>query len=212
MRTKHIRPLWVGVLFFVLLSQIAFATPEEDVANAENSFNEEDVKEASRLLRSAADQNYFPAQVRIGEFMHASDEDEEAFGWFFTAAFQGDAAGQYNLGQMYANGFGTEPSPEKAFFWTKKAAEQNFLPAVSLMAASYKVRLNHAGKPIEGKNNLGLTPDETQADFWSAKLPELEKIEEKRLKKIAAVKAKREAQAAAKTKQDQSKLLCGLKC
>jgi TPR repeat protein len=212
MHTKHIQSLWAGILFFYLMSPVAFATPEEDTANAEKSFNGEDVKEATRLLRSAADQNYFPAQIRMGEFMHASDEDEESFGWFLTAAYQGDAAGQFNLGQMYANGFGIEANPEKAFYWSKKSAEQNFLPAVQLMAGAYKERTNHVGKIIEGKNSLGLLPDQTQADFWSAKLPELEKIEAKRIKKLQAAQAKRNAELLAAEKAKQSKLLCGLKC
>lgn len=201
--TKHIQSLLVGILYCSLLSPIAFATPEEDMASADKAFNEEDIKEAARFLRLAAEQNYFPAQVRLGEFMNASDDHEEAFGWFLTAAFQGDAAGQYNLGQMYAFGFGTQQNFEKALYWTKKAAEQNFLPAVQLLAMSYKVIPNADNKNPKVKNSLGVIPNQEQADFWAAKLPELEKAEAKRLKKLEAAAAKKatEAAAAAKAKK-----------
>lgn len=200
MRTKHILSLLVGILYFGLLSPIAFATPEEDMASAEKSFNEEDIKEAARFLRLAAEQNYFPAQIRLGEFMNASDDHDEAFGWFLTAAFQGDAAGQYNLGQMYALGYGTQQNFEKALYWTKKAAEQNFLPAVQLLAMSYKVIPETDNKKSKVKNFLGVIPNQVQADFWAAKLPELEKAEIRRIKKFEAAAAKKAAEAAAAAK------------
>lgn len=208
MRTKHLPHLIASILFLSLLSPVAFATPEEDFASAEKSFNEEDIKEATRYLRLSADQNYFPAQVRLGELMTGSTDYEEGFGWFLTAAFQGDAAGQYNLGQMYANGFGTEQNPDKAFFWTKKSADQDYLPAVQLLADLYK--------PAEDrkilKNTLGISPNQEQADLWAAKLPALEKAAAIKFKKAKAEYDKKQAAAAEKTKQEQSKLLCGLKC
>lgn len=207
MQKTQLRSLLVGILLFSLLSPIAFATPEEDYDQGVKSFNDEDIKEATRYLRLSADQNYFPAQVFLGELMIGSTDYEEAFGWFLTAAFQGDASGQYNLGQMYALGYGTEKKPDKAFFWTKKAAEQNDLRAVKLLAELYKVSDD---KPL--KNILGITPNQEQADFWAAKIPELQKIADRKIKQARAERAKREAEAAEKVKQEQSKLLCGLKC
>ena len=208
MHTKFVQLLLAGALLFSLQPPIALATPEEDFANAEKSFNEEDIKEATRYLRLAADQNYFPAQVRLGELMTGSTDFEEGFGWFLTAAFQGDAAGQYNLGQMYALGYGVEKNPEKAFFWTKKSAEQNYLPAVKLLAGLYKPAED--GNTL--KNILGITPNKEQADFWGAKLPDLQKAADKKTKQAKAAFDKKQAEAAEKAKQEQSKLLCGLKC
>jgi TPR repeat protein len=208
MLTKHNHFFWIGILFFITAFPVAFATPEEDFASAEKSFNEEDIKEATRLLRAAADQNYFPAQVRLGQFMTGSTDYEEGFGWFLTAAFQGDAAGQYELGQMYALGYGTDKNPDKAFFWTKKSAEQSFLPAVQLLADLYKPE---AERKIL-KNILGITPNAEQAAFWAAKLPELEDAAAKKAKRALALYNKRQLDAAEKAKKEQSKLLCGLKC
>ncbi len=208
MHTKFVQLLLAGALFFSLQPSIALATPEEDFASAEKSFNEEDIKEATRYLRLAADQNYFPAQVRLGELMTGSTDYEEGFGWFLTAAFQGDAEGQYNLGQMYALGYGTEINPDKAFFWTKKSAEQNYLPAVKLLAGLYQ-------SPEDGnklKNILGITPNKEQADFWGAKLPDLQKAADKKTKQARIAYEKRQSDLAEKAKQEQSKLLCGLKC
>lgn len=186
-RVQYIRLLLIFALnYLCLFSTNSFATPEEDYAIADKFFIEEDIKEATKFLRLSADQNYLPAQVRMGDFMNGSDEYEEAFGWFFTAAIQGDAEGQYRLGQMYALGTGIEQSTEKALYWTKKSADQKFLPAVELMATSYSPLT-----PLEVERKitrlLGLTPDQSQADFWSAQLPDLQK---------AAAKKKRLFQAA----------------
>lgn len=208
MLTKRKHLFWIGLLSFIIASPIAFATPDEDFASAEKSFNEQDLKEATRLLRAAADQNYFPAQVRMGQFMYGSDDYEEAFGWFLTAAFQGDASGQYELGQMYGLGYGTDKNPDKAFFWTKKSAEQSYLPAVQLLADLYKPE---AERKIL-KNMLGIAPNTEQAAFWGAKLPELEDAAAKKAKRIQALQNKRNLEAAEKAKKEQSKLLCGLKC
>lgn len=168
-------------------------TPEEEMALAEKSFNEEDIKLAAARLRSAAQHNYLPAQVKLGEFMFGSDDYEESFGWYLTAAIQGDADGQYNVAQMYANGFGIEKSTEKAAYWLKKAAEQDNFLAVQLLATLYKgKRDKETNDIVEIGNNFGIKPNQEQADTFAAKLPNLEKLDTKRrkfkadeLKKIA---------------------------
>lgn len=212
MRTKYLRLVGVGILFFSFLSAAVFATPEEDFARAEISFNREDMKEATRLLRLAADQNYLPAQVRLGELMKGAEDFEEAFGWFLSAAFQGDAEGQYNVGMMYALGEGTNKSPEKALYWTKKAGEQNNLAAVKLLAISYSSVTDDKGSKLTVTNALGVMPSQEQADFWNAKLPELQEVENKRERKAQAAAAKKRAEDIKKAREEQSKLLCGLKC
>jgi TPR repeat protein len=212
MHTKFTQLLLAGALFFSLLPPIALATPEEDLASAEKSLMEEDIKEATRFLKLAADQNYLPAQVRLGEFMYGATEYDEAFGWFLTAAYQGDAAGQFNLGQMYVGGFGVDKNQAKALFWYKKAAEQSFLPAVRLLAAAYDTLKNNSDSKKTSVDSLIVEPNQEQADFWSAKIPELEIIEAKRTKQVKAAILKRNAEAKAKAKEAESKLLCGLKC
>lgn len=214
MRIKNVGSLWMGIVLLGLglLSPVAFATPEDDFASAEKSFNQEDVKEATRFLRLAADQNYFPAQIRIGELMNGSEDHEEAFGWFLTAAFQGDAEGQYNVGQMYGMGTGVQRNPEKALYWTKKSAEQDYLPSVQLLATAYSVLADDQGGILEVKNMLGLAPNKEQADFWGAKLPKLQEAQAKAERKAAAMLAKKRAEELKKAKEAKEKLSCGLKC
>jgi TPR repeat protein len=211
MRIKNVGSLWMSIVLLGLglSSPVAFATPEEDFASAEKSFNREDVKEATRFLRLSADQNYFPAQIRIGELMNGAEDHEEAFGWFLTAAFQGDAAGQYNVGQMYGLGTGVQRSPEKAFYWTKKSAEQDYLVAVQLLATAYSAITDDKGGTV--KNMLGLAPNKEQADFWGAKLPKLQEAQAKAERK-AAMLAKKRAEELKKAKEEKEKLSCGLKC
>lgn len=211
MRSKQLHSIWVGVLFLGLLSSAAFATPEEDMANAEKSFNEEDIKESARFLRLAAAQNYFPAQVRIGELMDRSEEPEEAFGWFFTAAFQGDAAGQYQVALMYGIGSGVQKSPEKALYWAKKSAEQDYLASVQLLSSAYSGATDKNGNKVATKNIFDAQPNKEQADFWSAKLPKLEEAAKKN-ERQALARAKKRAEEAEKANKEKSKLLCGLKC
>ncbi|MEQ1590008.1 MAG: tetratricopeptide repeat protein [Gallionella sp.] len=223
MWTRLTSPLWAGMLVFGLAAEVALATPEEDVAKANQLFEEADFKESTRLYLQAADQNYLPAQVHLGEMLMGGTEYNEAFGWFLTAAFQGDAAGQFNVGQMYLNGFGVEASPSKAFYWIKKAAEQDYLDAVRLLAASYRPVTEKSvegqidkGKSVEAepqlKNALGIERNQEQADFWAAKLPALEKEARRLLKKVRDANEKKRAEEAEKAKEAQSKLLCGLKC
>lgn len=214
MRIENVGSLRIGILLLglSLSSQVTFATPEEDFASAEKSFNEEDVKEATRFLRLSADQNYFPAQLRLGELMNGAEDHEEAFGWFLTAAFQGDAAGQYNVGQMYGMGTGVQQSPEKALYWTKKSAEQDYLASVQLLATAYGVITDDKGGKLDVKNMFGLEPNKEQADFWSAKLPKLQEAQAKADRKAAVARAKKQAEELKKLKEAKEKLSCGLKC
>lgn len=209
MQNKYFRSLWIAVLYFSLQVPAALATPEEDMAKADNLFDTEDIKEAAQLLRTLADQNYTPAQVRLGEFMYGSDDYEEAFGWFLTAALQGNAEGQFRLGQMYADGYGIEKNPDKAFYWIKKAGEQNNYHAVKLLA------LYSGPENPKLKRSFGIIPNPEQAEYWAAKLPALEKIEAQKKKALEArlaAEAEKKAAERAKAKEAKEKLLCGLKC
>jgi TPR repeat protein len=212
MRAKLLSSLCGGILLFGLY-HAAFATQEEDFDKAYQNFMDADFTASTKMFTELAEQNYLPAQTQLGEMLLEGTEYNEALGWFLTSAFQGDARGQYFLGQMYGNGFGVEKSPSKAFYWTKKSAEQNYLPAVKLLSLSYR--------PVEGtlpegmplpNAFLGVEANSEQAEFWSAKLPALEKEERRIRKKEKEARDKKRAEEAEKAKEAQSKLLCGLKC
>jgi len=59
----------------------------------------------------------------------AAKLEAEAVSWYREAAEQGNAAGQYNLGRMYAAGKGVPQSAAEANAWFEKAAKQGHLQA-----------------------------------------------------------------------------------
>lgn len=179
----------IGILMCFLAS-ISHADALADMALGEDALNQEDLPAAIKYFKRSAEQNHTPAQVALGEIMHSTLENEEAVGWFLMAAYQGDAAGAYDLGQMYVVGEGIEKSPAKALYWIKHAAEKNYLPAVEVMAVVYR------------QGDLGLAPDLEQAKIWEAKLPALRAAAQKAVnEKIAAYKAAQKAQAEAAAKK-----------
>jgi len=70
-----------------------------------------------------------------------------------AAAQQGDAAAQYNLGRMYANGWNVARDDAQAAAWLRKAAEQGFALAQNGLGLMY----------AQGR---GVGKDDAQAVFW----------------------------------------------
>jgi TPR repeat protein len=182
MNMRLSQPFWIGILALIVLTPVAFADPAGDMALGETALLREDITEAAKYYRQAAEQNYAPAQVGLGELMHATQEFEEAVGWFIMASYQGDAVGAFDLGQAYAVGEGVEKNLEKALYWVKFSANKNYLSAVELMASAYK------------NGELGLPINIEQAKVWEAKLPALRAASAKIVdQKIAANRAARKA-------------------
>lgn len=182
MGTKLSQSFWVGVLMLSTLSPSAFADAVGDMALGEKAMESEDIPQAEKFFRQAAEQNYAPAQVAMGELMHSTLENDQAVGWFLMAAYQGDAAGSYDLGQMYVVGEGVEQNSAKALYWIKHSAEKNFLPAVEVIARAYRM------------GDLGLAIDLDQAKIWEAKLPALRAAANKIIKdKLNALVASQKA-------------------
>ena len=181
------RSLVIGILLLIGFSPAAFADVPIEYALAEQAMDQQDLNEAAIHYRKAAEQNYLPAQTSLGELMYASQDFEEAFGWFLMSAYQGDAAGAYNLGKMYAEGNGVEKNLNKAVYWITHAAEKNYLPAAEIIAVAYR------------EGNLGLAKDLEQAKKWESRLPGLRAASRKEFaEKLAALKAaRREARKAA---------------
>lgn len=204
---------WGCVVAFCFLSSSALADPAKDekkvadtnkkespaeiFARAELAFRRQDVKESVDLLREAAWENYTPAQVMLGEYLDTAEYDDEAVGWFLTAAYQGNPAGAFALGKMYSVGEGVAKSDEKALFWIRFAAEKNHLAAVTVMGSVYK------------KGLMGQKIDLEQAKIWDDKRPALEAAEQKEIARkmqigknaAAAAKEAREADIAEKKKR-----------
>lgn len=209
MKAKNSQSFWVGILLFNMLSSAALAEeppatpltasalanlkiPQEDpkkiAERAQAALDDEDLVAAIKLFYQAALQNYIPAQVQMGQFAQSSETYEEAVGWYLTAAMQGDAAGQFDLSGMYAEGLGIEKDPVKALYWTRRAAAQNYLPAVKAMARSYRI----GGFSGEVKVDLD------QAKLWDAKEARLNAIERREVLKNVADYKKQQREAAIK--------------
>lgn len=200
MSTKHSPSFWVGIFVALnLLTSVALAEqaapvapvdPEKLVAQAEKALDRDELDLAIKLYSQAAEMNYTPAQVSMGEFADSAQFYEEAVGWFLMAATQGNAVGQYDLARMYAAGTGIEKDEAKALYWFKRSADKKYLPAVKILAGAYRQGL------------LGLRIDPDQAAAWDAKATRLEAIARKeadeKIAALVAAKKKLQEEAAAK--------------
>ena len=88
----------------------------------------QDLGEAIRWVRLAADQGFVKAQFNLGLSYDTGtgvqQDPAEAARWFRRAADQGDATAQQNLGVMYANGEGVPRDFVAAHMWLGLAAAQ----------------------------------------------------------------------------------------
>ena len=96
----------------------------------------QDLAQAARWYRKAAEQNHSLAQFNLG-LMYAKGEgvpqdDREAFRWIRKAAHQGDAGAQFNLGMRYhrASVWGRQldalATKIEAYKWLQLAAVQGY--------------------------------------------------------------------------------------
>lgn len=158
---NNFRAMWVGVGLCVVIATGATAGPEQDTELAEKEFARGDLMVSMALWRKAALAGYAPAQARWGDILDKSEEDKEAVDWYRKSATQGNAAGEFGLGQMYLKGEGIEKDVEKARTYIRLAAEKNELPAVVMMMNAYRT------------GAMGLPLDSDKADEWEAKVVQL---------------------------------------
>lgn len=137
------------------------AGPADDVQQAETSLRSGDVFTAMALLRKAADQNHAVAQARLADLLHAAEFDKEALALYRKAAEQGEAAGEFGLGRMYANGSGVPRDAALALEWYRRAEKKNHAPALDALARAYRT------------GDLGLAKDLEQASALDARVRSL---------------------------------------
>lgn len=118
---------------------VAMAGVQEDTEQAEKEFARGNLIVALSLWRKAAEQGYAPAQARLGDMLDTAEDDKEAYQWYSKAAAQGNAAGEYGVGQMYLKGEGVAKDVEKAFRYISQAAEKDNLQAVLIMRDVFRV-------------------------------------------------------------------------
>ncbi|MED5579516.1 MAG: tetratricopeptide repeat protein, partial [Nitrospinota bacterium] len=78
---------------------------------------------------------------------------KEAVKWYTKAANQGYASAQYNLGWMYAKGYGVLKDYKEAVKWYTKAANQGVAKVQSNLGWMYE-------------RGIGVIKDKVQAHMW----------------------------------------------
>ena len=130
------------------------AGPAEDVQQAEASLRAGDVFTAMSLLRKAADQNHPLAQAKLADLLHAAEFDVEAMVYYRKSAEQGEAAGEFGVGRMYADGSGVPRNSDLALEWYRKAEKKNHWPTLDALARAYRTGSLGLPKDIEQANAL----------------------------------------------------------
>jgi TPR repeat protein len=137
-------------------STTALAGPAEDIQQADTALGAGDVFAAMALLRRAADQNHPLAQARLADLLHAAEFDTEALVLYRKSAEQGEAAGEFGLGRMYADAAGMPRDTAQALAWYRKAEKKNYPQALEALARAYR------------SGDLGLPKDVEQAGVLEA--------------------------------------------
>jgi len=125
---------------------------------------EQNLPEAARWFRKAADQSMAEAQFNLGlmydEGIGLPKSDTKAVAWYLYAADQQFPPAQFNLGVMYHHGRGVPQSDLEAAKWWTQAAEHGDVDAMAGLGSMYRL-----GKGVPK------SPDE--AASWYLKAAEL---------------------------------------
>lgn len=154
---KRSMPVWLGAAMLLIAAPLAFAGPEQDTEQAEQEFARGNLVGSLALWRKAAEAGYAQAQARLGDMADKAEEPAEAMKWYLKSSEQGNAAGEYGLGQLYAKGEGVKQDYAQARALTLRSAEKGFVPAILQALEIYR-----AGA-------MGGTIDPAQAATWEAK-------------------------------------------
>ena len=138
---KHARIPWLsaGVCAAAALcfALNAFAVAEDEYRAGLKFYQGGDVTTAMTRLRKASDAGHAPAQVLLADILDQAEMNEEAVVYYRKAAEQGNADGEFGLGNMYASGEGVKRDPAEARKWLTRAAEKNHVRATAAVAQAY---------------------------------------------------------------------------
>lgn len=155
---RHASRFWLAAALLGLVVPMAMAGPKEDTEQAELEFKRGGLVIAMDLWQKAAEAGYAPAQARLGDMLDKAEDNAAAVEWYRKAAAQGDAAGEYGLGGMYARGEGVAKDDAQAFKLIESAAAKSHVPAMIMMRDIYRL------------GSIGITPDPAKSAEWDAKL------------------------------------------
>jgi TPR repeat protein len=115
----------------------AFAAADDDYREGLKYYRGGDVTTAMARLRKASDAGHAPAQVLLADILDQAEMNEEAVNYYRKAAEQGNADGEFGLGNMYAGGEGVKRDPAEARKWILRAADKNHARAITTLAQAY---------------------------------------------------------------------------
>ena len=157
MRRRTARVGWTVFAPLVFTAAGAFGGPVEDYEEGRDAYLKDDVIRAMGLLEASASEGYTPAQVLLAQILDKAEEDARALDLYSEAAAKGSAEAELGLGGMYAAGEGVERDYAQALLWIRRSAEQEYGPAMVLLAEAYQ------------KGKLGLEVDPDEARRWLEK-------------------------------------------
>jgi TPR repeat protein len=131
---------------------------EERLAEGLTAFNRGDVIGAMQHYRAAADAGSSEAKVRLAWILDQSEDNEGALRLYTEAAAEGNAAGQFGLAEMYANGEGVRRDLRRAVDLFQSAAANGHTQSMAVLAAAYD------------EGSLSLAPDPERAQYWTDRL------------------------------------------
>ena len=155
-------PLGLTLLACLCLLVAPFASandPDADLARGIEAFNRGDLIGAMSAFEAAAEAGSADAQVRLAYILDQAEENEAAVRWYRAAADQGNRDGLAGLAEMYSKGEGVELDEARALSLFEQAALAGHAGAIRVLAAAYS------------KGHLGVTPDETRAEYWRSRQP-----------------------------------------
>jgi TPR repeat protein len=94
-------------------------------------------------------------ELRIATADYARGDLEEAWFRFWTLAREGNAAAQFNLGQLYRQGRGIPPDLDQARQWYMAAAVQNYAYAQYNLGIMYEFGQGTAANKSEARRWYG---------------------------------------------------------
>jgi TPR repeat protein/serine/threonine protein kinase len=117
----------------------------------------QDIQEAIRMYRLAADQGFAPAMNNLGDLYyhgtHVARDDVEAIRWYRMGVQRGNASAANTLGVMYQNGRGVPKNDQEAVQLYRQSAEKGHVLGRYNLAVMYR-------------DGTGIGQNHTEAAKW----------------------------------------------
>ena len=122
-----------------------FVSPTQSISTQAAQYSIMDINSLIKAAKSgqAGAQFYLATKYKLGK--DVTQDDKQAFAWYKSAADQGLAAAQLNVGRMLADGVGTKKDEVLARQYLEKAASRGDNRASFNLAVMEEKRRNYQG-------------------------------------------------------------------